>query len=529
MKMKIVWFGLAAAAFFSIALLVAGAAMSGDGGLADDRIVDMSVSEGGSGDALGASSVTSSINYQGRLTDSSGNPLNGTYTLTFKLYETTTGGTALATDTHAVTVTDGLFSTTINLGTSSFDGRALWLGIKVGSDPEMTPRQELRPVPYALGLRPDVEINGSVTGPILEVTNSKVNPLLALQAGTGISAKTFGPWGTAVIAKTYGNQGTGVWAGTEGDHSDGVSVVTEGLESEGFIAHTHGNLSDGVYAYTTGYNAIGTIAKTEGDYSSGVWTETFGDYSYGVYAYTHGTSPAVYAYSDKDMGVVGMSNRSTGGEFPGGGTGVYGEARGDTTDGTGVKGVGARGVWGDGTYTGVYGEGTYTGVYGKSAGYAGEFRGNLLIRSYSTGTPVVELGEGLDYAEGFDVSGPQNVEPGSVLCIDPLNPGLLTVCDLPYDRKVAGIVTGAQGLGSGVRLGSDMFDYDVALAGRVYCNVDASETAVEPGDLLTTSATAGYAMKVTEYECAQGAILGKAMEPLEKGEKGQILVLVTLQ
>jgi len=47
--------------------------------------------------------------------------------------------------------------------------------------------------------------------------------------------------------------------------------------------------------------------------------------------------------------------------------------------------------------------------------------------------------------------------------------------------------------------------------------------------LLTTSATPGYAMKVTDYGRAQGAILGKAMEGLEKGQRGQILVLVTLQ
>lgn len=36
-------------------------------------------------------------------------------------------------------------------------------------------------------------------------------------------------------------------------------------------------------------------------------------------------------------------------------------------------------------------------------------------------------------------------------------------------------------------------------------------------------------MKAQEYGRAQGAILGKAMENLEKGRKGQILVLVTLQ
>lgn len=142
---------------------------------------------------------------------------------------------------------------------------------------------------------------------------------------------------------------------------------------------------------------------------------------------------------------------------------------------------------------------------------------------------LIEFGEGLDYAEGFDVSDSANVSPGTVLVIDPQNPGSLTVSIAAYDTKVAGIVAGAKGLGSGVRLGTGQYDHDVALAGRVYCNVDATEGPVEPGDLLTTSATAGYAMKVSDHLRAQGAILGKAMERLEKGRKAQILVLVTLQ
>jgi hypothetical protein len=155
-------------------------------------------------------------------------------------------------------------------------------------------------------------------------------------------------------------------------------------------------------------------------------------------------------------------------------------------------------------------------------------RGNLLVQSESTGVDVLELGEGLDYAEGFDVSGSRRLEFGSVLVIDPDNPGKLTLSNIAYDTKVAGIVAGAKGQGSGVRLGADRFDCDVALAGRVCCNVDASNSEVSPGDLLTTSPTPGYAMKVGDYSRAQGAILGKAMQRLERGQKRQILALVTL-
>jgi hypothetical protein len=156
-------------------------------------------------------------------------------------------------------------------------------------------------------------------------------------------------------------------------------------------------------------------------------------------------------------------------------------------------------------------------------------RGNVEIQSASTGATVVEIGEGLDYAEGFDVTADDGITPGSVLVIDPENSGKLALSSEAYDSKVAGIVAGANSLGSGVRLGTGRFDHDVALAGRVYCKVDAGREGIKPGDLLTSSNVPGHAMKATDHERAWGAIIGKAMEGLEKGATGQILVLVTLQ
>jgi len=144
---------------------------------------------------------------------------------------------------------------------------------------------------------------------------------------------------------------------------------------------------------------------------------------------------------------------------------------------------------------------------------------------------IVQIGKGLDYSESFPISEP-GITPGMVVVIDPVNKGKLTSSTQAYDRKVAGIVAGANGLGSGVRLGSssrDSGEHGVALAGRVYCNVDTRYGDIQPGDLLTTSPTPGYAMVVQDFSKARGAILGKAMEPLSGGGRGQILVLVTLQ
>ena len=68
----------------------------------------------------------------------------------------------------------------------------------------------------------------------------------------------------------------------------------------------------------------------------------------------------------------------------------------------------------------------------------------------------------------------------------------------------------------------------LALVGRVPCKVDATYGPIAVGDLLTTSPTPGHAMRCDDRLACLGAILGKALEPLDTGT-GVILVLVTLQ
>jgi sugar lactone lactonase YvrE len=150
-----------------------------------------------------------------------------------------------------------------------------------------------------------------------------------------------------------------------------------------------------------------------------------------------------------------------------------------------------------------------------------------------TRTQVLEITGGSDLSEQFEVTGEhQKVEPGMVVCIDPASCGNLVVSHKAYDRTVAGIVSGAGGVKPGMLMGQrgTMADgeHPVALTGRAYCRADASKGPITPGDLLTTSDVAGHAMKVTDYDRAQGAILGKAMSSLNEG-RGLVLVLVTLQ
>lgn len=154
-----------------------------------------------------------------------------------------------------------------------------------------------------------------------------------------------------------------------------------------------------------------------------------------------------------------------------------------------------------------------------------------------TATCTLEITAGCDVSEQFDVapaSGAAAVEPepGMVACIDPTRSGKLIVSSKPYDRTVAGILSGAGGVNVGMLLTQagelTQGEHPVALTGRVWTYCDASLGAIQPGDLLTTSSTAGHAMKVADHTAAQGAIIGKAMTGLDDG-RGLVLVLVNLQ
>lgn len=108
--------------------------------------------------------------YQGRLTDASGNPLNGTYLFTFKLYKTATGGTAIYTETETVTVTNGLFDVVVGpdnivAGLKPEDlADPLYLEVTVSNfsiTQTLSPRQRLYGAPYAFTLMPGAVISDS--------------------------------------------------------------------------------------------------------------------------------------------------------------------------------------------------------------------------------------------------------------------------------------------------------------------------------------------------------------------------------
>jgi stearoyl-CoA desaturase (delta-9 desaturase) len=179
--------------------------------------------------------------------------------------------------------------------------------------------------------------------------------------------------------------------------------------------------------------------------------------------------------------------------------------------------------------SGVYGQQDTFGIFNWQTGKA-----VLVDPSGLLTANALQIAGGADFAEHFDVKAPAalKIEAGMIVSIDPRNPGKLTLSARAYDRRVAGVISGAGGVKPGVTMGQEgtLADgqHPVALSGRVYVWADASRGAIKPGDLLTTSPTPGHAMKAANPSKAQGAIIGKAMTGLKRG-KGLVLALVSLQ
>ncbi len=134
-----------------------------------------------------------------------------------------------------------------------------------------------------------------------------------------------------------------------------------------------------------------------------------------------------------------------------------------------------------------------------------------------------------DCAEDFEVEDCADAEPGTVMIIgDELK---LRKSDQAYDKRVAGVVAGAGEYRPGIVLGRRkglINQLPLALVGRIFCKVDAEQSPISVGDLLTSSPVPGHAMKAQDQMRAFGSVIGKALGNIKSGQ-GMIPVLVALQ
>ena len=312
--------------------------------------------------------------------------------------------------------------------------------------------------------------------------------------------------------------------------------------------------------------------EVTGEKSIAVTATATGDGSVGVYG--QGDAVGVRGDGKTWHGVTGISESTTGGAgVMGQGTatgvigkgetwiGVYGETQ-STTGGSGVwgehkangagvvgKSQSGAGVWavsetGEGvhvetkspTVAAIAGfnlnpNGTGAAIYGKKEGpqgHAGFFIGHVHVTGNLTADGDILL-SGADCAEDFDIAEVDSVEPGTVMVIG--EDGALHQSQQAYDRRVAGVISGAGTYKAGIILDkqdSHPNRKPMALLGKVYCKVDASYAPIGVGDLLTTAPTPGHAMKATDPLKAFGAVIGKALRPLRDGQ-ALVPILIALQ
>ena len=474
-----------------------------------------------------ASAQGSAFTYQGILNDGT-NPANGNYEILFRPFGVFTGGSQLTIpNIRFVAVTNGLFTTTMDFGPAIFDGSPRYLQLEVrtnggASYTTLTPRQPLTPTPYA--------IFSGTAGTVLSGAIGSSQLANNISLGTTTNNGRLDVYRTAANTAAISLVGSSSQISTYGDAGEITAWLGSSGTAGGFVQlyQANGNIGVHLDGDSTGTSGGGSLGVRASDGSTAVFLS--GNASGGG---------GVYARNSTGNNRAFLAGQSTGG---GGGLTLY-DGNGTSTvelNGAENSTTGSQLVMkqGNGTTTIQLDAEVGTGGGGYLRLYKGDGTTGLTLQADVNGeskitTQVLQITGGADLSEQFEIKAANETpQPGMIVCIDPETPGQLITSSKAYDRTVAGVMSGAGGVKPGMLMGQQGTAADgkhpVALTGRVYCEADASNGPIHPGDLLTTSNTPGHAMRVTDYPKAHGAIIGKAMSSLDKGQ-GLVLVLVSLQ
>ncbi len=516
--------------------------------------------------------------YQGRLQDA-GVPASGTYDLRFRLFDAASGGVQVGSTScvDGVIPIDGLFNVSLDFGIAPFDGNARWLEIGVRSDATpgncnggsaytvLTTRQPLTAVPYAMfaldgpGQAGFWAANGSAiyktnSGAVGVGTNAPAAPFEVRATVDSrmrvahISGSPFAVAGPAVLELKSNFTGSDLPFGAI-RFLDGADAVVSAIEY-GPGPSTLG-LDDGMRFSIAGSSrmiispagnvGIGTVnPNVRLNVEGGTDTSLASGSGFLVLGNVGGTNVSfdnneIMARNNGQTSLLALN--AEGGDVTLIQAGVGNVAIGTTSPiaklhvSTNNEQLAQFNQFG--TDPGMQVTSLSTSTIYPALSVAGFSTNAPALRV--TGTASVTMLEitGADVAERFPTSETrEQIKPGLVMEIDPANPGHLRISRGAYNRRVAGIVSGAGDIPLGAILGNLPGHEDappIALSGRVYVHCVAGASPIEPGDLLTTAETPGHATSVRDYPRAQGAIIGKAMSRLDAGQSGLVLVLVNLQ
>ena len=365
------------------------------------------------------------INFQGRLTDATGKFVpDGNYSLTFRIYVDSTGGSSKWAEAQLVSSTKGLFNVVLGTVTpipdSIFKYVDTWLGIQVASDPEMTPRQRLSSLGYSYrGAKADTasysmnsdKLDGlhavDFTSPVSDYGRSGVATDL-YEGSSTLTDKYVNETGPEIVTSTSGTAFEGYVYGNSASDMNGILGTADNsgsgtTKAGAFTTYSSGTgihygVVGGAYGNSSypSYGVFGSaINYLSGSVYGGYFTtdDTGSGYHYGVRANGYGSSSnstyGTYSYADNSssgnayggyfstssngtgihLGVSGLANGASANSV----RGVEGAAYGSSTGYTyGIFGWGENSSSGN-SYGGYFtssapGTGNHYGVYGRGYG-----------------------------------------------------------------------------------------------------------------------------------------------------------------
>ncbi len=217
--------------------------------------------------AANAIAIPQIVNYQGQLTSPTETPLDTTVAMTFNIWPTPAGGVSAWTEAHpAVVVTNGLFSVQLGSITALPDlfGVNRWLGITVGNNTEMTPREQLVSVVHAYRVGTvDGASGGTITGNMNIVGKANIGSGndnsgdFAFVAGQNDTAG--GDYST--ICGGFGNEANGFASTIGGGSNNGTAIGNYITIGGGFTNFADGGAATicggGVNSATSDYATVG--------------------------------------------------------------------------------------------------------------------------------------------------------------------------------------------------------------------------------------------------------------------------------